>query len=91
MARTGTPKQRAILAILLAAHGDTVSVDHLIDSVWLENPPRTAVNLIHGHIVRLRRVLGDHTGKLLFVRSSGYRLILAPEELDSALFEKAPG
>src|SRR5262245_13285263 len=83
----GTPKQRAILAILLTANGDTVSLDHLIDTIWPEAPPRTAVNLIQGHIVRLRRALGDHVGNLLSIRSSGYRLILAPDDLDSTLFE----
>jgi cytochrome P450/DNA-binding SARP family transcriptional activator len=83
----GTPKQRAILAALVAASGTTVSTDQLIDGVWHEDVPQTAVNLIQGHIARLRRALDDRFGKLLRTQTPGYRLVLAPEELDSTVFE----
>jgi DNA-binding SARP family transcriptional activator len=83
----GTPKQRTILAALVAASGTTVSADQLIDTVWPAGAPHTAVNLVQGHIARLRRALGDRSGRLLRTQTPGYRLVLAPEELDSAVFE----
>lgn len=83
----GTPKQRAILASLVAASGATVSTDELIDTLWHEDVPPTAVNLIQGHIARLRRALDDRLGKVLRTQAPGYRLVLAPEELDSTVFE----
>jgi DNA-binding SARP family transcriptional activator len=38
----GGPRPRAVLAVLLLARGDVVSVDRLIDELWGEQPPATA-------------------------------------------------
>ena len=39
----GGPKQRCVLAVLLANHGTVVGNDRLIDCVWEEDPPAKAV------------------------------------------------
>ena len=39
----GGARQRAVLAILLLHRGETVSVDRIVDLVWGERPPATAV------------------------------------------------
>lgn len=83
----GTAKQRSVLAALVVAGGKTVSVDQLTETVWSENVPPTAVNLIQGHVGYLRRALGDSFGEILRTRSPGYQLILSSGELDSSLFE----
>jgi DNA-binding SARP family transcriptional activator len=44
----GAPKWRALLAALLVRPGTGVSVQQLIDDVWGDDPPRGAVNQIHG-------------------------------------------
>ena len=51
----GGEKQRALLAILLLHANESVSVDGLIDGVWGERPPATAVKTTQGYIARLRR------------------------------------
>ena len=41
----GPPKQRAVLAALLLAHGRVVSTDRLIDAVWGDEVPGSANHL----------------------------------------------
>ena len=43
LAPLGGPKQRCVLAALLANHGTVVSVDRLIDAVWEDKPPPKAL------------------------------------------------
>lgn len=50
-------KQRLVLAMLLMNAGRPVSVDRLIDGVWGEEPPDSAVNTLQVHISQLRRSL----------------------------------
>ena len=35
-------KERRVLAVLVAAAGDPVSVDELVEALWFDEPPRTA-------------------------------------------------
>src|SRR5262249_2218286 len=51
----------------------------LVNVLWGESPPATAVTALHGYVSRLRRVLGD--GRLE-TRHPGYVLRVAPDELD---------
>ena len=53
------PKQRALLATLLLAHGEgVVSAERLIDAIWGDEPPATASKALQVHVSQLRRVLG---------------------------------
>jgi DNA-binding SARP family transcriptional activator len=51
------PRERLILARLVAAQGTPVSASELVDALWNDNPPTTAVNQIQRHIGELRRLL----------------------------------
>src|SRR5262245_17410365 len=53
------PRRAAVLAILALRHRDVVSADSLIDAVWGESPPPTALNTLQRHISHLRQALGD--------------------------------
>jgi DNA-binding SARP family transcriptional activator len=53
----GTPRQRAILGVLLLRGGRPASPDQLISAVWGPAPPRAAVGMIRSYVSRLRRVL----------------------------------
>ena len=55
----GGARQRAVLAILLLHRGDVVSVDRIIDLLWGERPPATAVKTVQVYVSHLRRALGD--------------------------------
>jgi YVTN family beta-propeller protein len=81
----GRGRQKALLALLLLHANRVVSRERLIDELWGENPPATAGAALQNYVSRLRRLLGD--GRLE-TQAPGYRLRVAPEELDSARFER---
>jgi DNA-binding SARP family transcriptional activator len=80
----GAPKQRALLAVLLVHRGEPVSRDRLIDRLWGERPPASAIKIVQGYVSNLRKVLG---GGLLVSRGRGYSLQLEPGQLDVDRFE----
>ena len=53
----GGARQRAVLAILLLHRGETVSVDRIVDLLWGERPPATAVKTVQVYVSHLRRAL----------------------------------
>ena len=55
-------KPRSMLAMLLLQAGEVVSTDRLIDGLWGECPPATAVNTLQAHVGAVRRVLQDAAG-----------------------------
>jgi DNA-binding SARP family transcriptional activator/Tfp pilus assembly protein PilF len=83
----GAPKWRALLAALVVRPGLGVSVQQLIDDVWADDPPRGAVNQVHGYVARVRRALGDTDGQILASRSPGYTLRLEDDDVDARRFE----
>ncbi|MER6363784.1 BTAD domain-containing putative transcriptional regulator [Kitasatospora sp. NPDC001527] len=75
----GPPHRHTVLAALLVARGRTLGTSELVDLVWGEDPPSTAVNQLHRHIGNLRRLLEPDLparagGRWLFSGPSGYRL-----------------
>ena len=87
--RIDSARQRVLLAVLLIAHGQRVSVDRLIDALWPEEPPVSARRSLHSHVSRLRRGLVVGTGSTLdtiITEQAGYRLDLDRHELDAATF-----
>jgi hypothetical protein len=62
----GPPRQRAVLAVLALRANHVVSRDEIVDGVWGERPPASAVNGVHLYVSALRRVLADERpGRLL--------------------------
>ena len=53
----GGRQPRTILALLLARAGAAVGLSEMVDTLWGEDPPISAVNVVHRHIGVLRRVL----------------------------------
>jgi WD40 repeat protein/DNA-binding SARP family transcriptional activator/class 3 adenylate cyclase/type II secretory pathway predicted ATPase ExeA len=89
----GGPKERLVLAVLLAAGGSSVSVDALADAIWGERQPRTAERTVHAYIARLRRALEpgrrlDGTSPLIETVGRAYRLRIEPDQLDAGRFEE---
>ena len=80
----GAPKQRALLAILLVHSGEAVPSDRLIDEIWGEQPPASAVKLVQGYVSNLRKVLGDG---VLVTRGHGYLLQAEAGQVDSNRFQ----
>ena len=53
----GGPRQRSVLARLLVAGGEVVSVDRLLDDLWSGEPPPRAVGSLQAFVSNLRRTL----------------------------------
>lgn len=53
----GGPRQRSVLALLLVARGEVVSVDRLIDDLWRGEPPPRAMGALQAYVSNLRRAL----------------------------------
>lgn len=82
----GGPKQRLVLAILLAQANASVSLDLLIDALWPTAPPRTARKNIQVYVSQLRKIFGDRLTTA--GRGLGYRLALNPDECDLVRFRQ---
>lgn len=80
----GGPRQRTVLAHLLLRRNRPISQERLIDEVWGEDPPPAARSSLQSYVSHLRNALGSDR---LEGGAGGYRLTLAPEELDAARFE----
>ena len=80
----GGQKQRAVLALLLLDANRVVSVDRLIDALWGENPPKTAMTSLQNFVSQLRKTLGS---EVLETKPPGYRLRVRAGELDLELFQ----
>lgn len=80
----GGPQQRALLAVLLVHRGEPVSSDRLMDELWGEQAPASAIKIVQGYVSNLRKVLGD--GRLI-TRGRGYALRAEPGQLDVDRFE----
>ncbi|WP_030056111.1 MULTISPECIES: AfsR/SARP family transcriptional regulator [Streptomyces] len=75
----GPPHRHTVLAALLVAQGRVLSTPELVDLVWGDDPPSTAVNQLHRHVGNLRRLLEPElpprsAGSWLHSAPSGYRL-----------------
>ena len=84
----GGARQRAVLTVLLLHRNEVVSRSRLVDAVWGESPPPTAVNSLQVAVHGLRKVLGHDR-----VRSSdgGYELVVQSGELDLDELERVAG
>jgi DNA-binding SARP family transcriptional activator/Flp pilus assembly protein TadD/DNA-binding XRE family transcriptional regulator len=81
----GPPLQRAVLGLLVLYEDAGLSRDAMIDALWGEAPPPTAVSMMQSYVSRLRRVLGP--GCPVGKTSSGYRLEPTTCDLDLTAFE----
>lgn len=79
------PAQRRLLSLLLLEHAVEVERDRLIDRLWGERAPATAVTALQVHASGLRRALPG----LLASGSSGYRVDAAIRRYDRREFEEA--
>jgi DNA-binding SARP family transcriptional activator len=92
----GTPKQRAIFAMLLINRNRAIGTESLIDAAWGQSPVSAARTSIHSYVSNLRRILGDagaDPNQVLASAAPGYRLSIADGECDMDCFiaEKTAG
>ncbi|XUL92756.1 BTAD domain-containing putative transcriptional regulator [Streptomyces galilaeus] len=88
----GAPRQRAVLALLIAARGTVVPVDRIADALWRGAPPSRATVSLHTYVSHLRRALEPgrppRTPATVLVTSPpGYALRLPEDAVDAWRFE----
>ncbi|MFI7135699.1 ATP-binding protein [Nonomuraea sp. NPDC050153] len=88
------PRQQAqLLALLLARVGRPVSTRELIDLIWADDAPASALNVIQKYIGALRRVLepavpARAAGTYLHLRGNAYVFSAGPGTLDLVTFRE---
>ncbi|MFB7588057.1 BTAD domain-containing putative transcriptional regulator [Streptomyces sp. NPDC056169] len=98
--QVGTPKARALLAVLLLRANAPVSWDTVKTAIWGESVPATARASLHNHVARLRRDLDpgcdgaaedqgiDAPESRIQVTPAGFRLRVLDDELDVTRFDR---
>src|ERR1700755_1346625 len=84
------PRQRAMLALLLATRG-SVPVSEMIDAFWPREAAASVLNQIHRHIGALRRLCEPELGRRQAGRyipsaGNGYRIHVTADSLDIRQF-----
>jgi DNA-binding SARP family transcriptional activator/sugar lactone lactonase YvrE len=80
----GGAQQRALLALLVLHRNRVLRTDQIIDELWGEQPPPTAVKTLQGYVSTLRKTLGDD---VILTRGRGYLLSLRADQVDVDRFE----
>jgi DNA-binding SARP family transcriptional activator len=84
------PKLRLLLAILLAKANTWVQVDSLVDDMWGDDPPASAVSNVRTYVWSLRRLLSpaDPATAPISTDPHGYMIDVRPDCLDVLTFER---
>ena len=70
----GTPKQRAVLGMLVINRNRPVSIESLLGAAWDQWPPAGARATLHSYVSNLRRLIGADARTVLVSAPPGYRL-----------------
>ncbi|WP_086678261.1 BTAD domain-containing putative transcriptional regulator [Amycolatopsis pretoriensis] len=82
-----SPRQQRALAALLLSPNSVVPVERLIDALWEDEPPATAVKQVRNCVSALRARLGED-GAAIVTDGPGYRLQADADDLDSLRFRR---
>ncbi|GII59764.1 hypothetical protein Pth03_81530 [Planotetraspora thailandica] len=90
---TGPRQQAYLLALLLAHAGRPISTSALIDLIWGDDAPASALNILQKYVGAIRRILEPAlptrgTGSYLQRRGSGYLFAAGPGTLDVVTFRE---
>ena len=81
----GGVKQRALLALLILNANHVVPRERLIEELWGDQAPETAVKSVQVYVSQLRKLLPDGS---LVTRAPGYMLEVEAEAVDLIRFER---
>ncbi|MEO3930631.1 AfsR/SARP family transcriptional regulator [Micromonosporaceae bacterium B7E4] len=87
------PKVLQVLALLVLRANQIVHMDTLIEQLWGEHPPRSALTTIQTYIYQLRRFLERNAfvgngEEIVVTRVPGYILRVDPRQIDLQRFEQ---
>src|SRR3989440_4759777 len=78
-------KPRALLAMLLLNRNHVVATERLIDELWADEPPASAMKALQVYVSQLRKELGPDR---LVTQPPGYVVRVSEGELDLERFEQ---
>ncbi|WP_431964260.1 BTAD domain-containing putative transcriptional regulator [Actinacidiphila sp. bgisy160] len=87
-AGAGQPRQCAVLASLLLRAGKPVSLSRLVQDVWGDDAPPSAVGSVRTYVYRLRQALGGKSDSSVSLVDGGYLLRIQPDALDLNRFKE---
>lgn len=92
----GTPKQRAVLALLLINRNRVVPRDSIVDAIWADTAQADATHNLHVYVANLRKIFGSSgvdPRTVLVSARPGYRLDVPESSCDIGRFatERAAG
>ncbi len=94
----GSPKQRAVLALLALQAGRVVAADTLCELIWDEDQPASPSATLQSLISRLRAALAGRAGgvtegarEVLRTREPGWALEVDPAAVDALRFQELTG
>lgn len=87
----GSPRQKAVIALLLVHHGQVLSTDRILEELWGDESDGK-LNALRVYVSRLRAALDPDRGRgeqsVLETVGSGYRLNVDAGEFDVEAFER---
>jgi DNA-binding SARP family transcriptional activator len=88
--RISAPKARCVLALMALHANQVVYIESIIEELWDQNPPKTAVTTVQTYMYHLRRLLAECTdpdGSVsLETRQRGYALVVRDGQIDAMEF-----
>ncbi|HZN70362.1 MAG TPA: BTAD domain-containing putative transcriptional regulator, partial [Micromonosporaceae bacterium] len=89
----GPAGQRAVLGLLVLGEGRPVTRSALVEALWGDHPPESAVNVVQTRVKHLRKALepdrpSRSVSQLIPRTGDGYRLVAAPGSVDLAEFRR---
>ncbi|WP_238009413.1 BTAD domain-containing putative transcriptional regulator [Dactylosporangium sp. AC04546] len=87
----GSPKQQALLSLLLLRPNRLLTADWLAEALWDGSPPSSALVTLRTYVAGLRRALepgrGPRSpGRIVRSHTGGYELCVPPEAIDAVRF-----
>jgi DNA-binding SARP family transcriptional activator len=87
----GPARQRGLLGLLALAAGHPIGRAELVDALWPDRPPPSAIGMIHTNVKRLRHVLEPdrapyRPSAVLPAVGDGYALSVPPGTVDAQRF-----
>ncbi|WP_284749147.1 BTAD domain-containing putative transcriptional regulator [Amycolatopsis sp. RTGN1] len=88
--RLSSQRQRALLAALLLTPNVVVPPARLVDLIWGEAAPPSAMANLRTHVAQLRRQLAELEAgvRRIHARAGGYLIEARPDEIDLERFER---
>src|SRR3954449_9698341 len=89
----GGRRQRAVVAVLLVAHGHQVSAERLLEALWDGSPPPSGAASLQSYVSHLRRALepdrpARSPSRVLTNGGAGYVMPVPDDDVDAWRFER---